>query len=190
VKDDTSLSLGQLMELAQNGDRAAFHALFKQIDALITRSLRRRFPHNSDIEDIYQEVLLAVYKSRHTYQPSQPLEPWLFATVRKVSSEHFRRHRQRLGFQVPVDEIPEIHVEGTSSADLELRDALDQLSPGQIEALRLTKVLGLSVAEAARRANTTVGSMRVRVHRAYEILKEVATRLRTCRQSPKSTTRR
>jgi RNA polymerase sigma-70 factor (ECF subfamily) len=160
------------MELAQNGNRRAFHALFKQIEPLITRSLRRRFPHNTEIEDICQEVLFAVYKSRHSYQPAHPFEPWLFAIVRKVSGEHCRRDQRRFGFQVPIDKIPEIRIESTPSLDLELRDALDQLSPMQIEALRLTKLLGLSVVEAARRASTTAGSMRVRVHRAYESLRK------------------
>jgi RNA polymerase sigma factor (sigma-70 family) len=159
------------MELAQKGNRQAFHALCQEIPPLITRSLRRRFPHNTEIEDICQEILFAVYKSRHTYQPAHPFEPWLFAIVRTVSGEHFRRDQQRFGCQVPIDEIPEIHIESTSSLDLKLRDALDQLCPTQIEALRLTKLLGLSVAEA-RRASTTAGSMRVRVHRAYESLRK------------------
>jgi RNA polymerase sigma-70 factor (ECF subfamily) len=89
-----------------------------------------------------------------------------------VSSRHSRREQQRCPrFQVSIDEIPEIQIEDTSCLDLELRDALDQLSPVQIEALRLTKLLGLSVAEAARRASTTAGSMKVRVHRAYESLR-------------------
>jgi DNA-directed RNA polymerase specialized sigma24 family protein len=97
----------------------------------------------------------------------------LFAIARKVSGEHFRRERQRLDFQVLVDELPEIRIDGGSSQSLEVREALEQLSPMQIEALSLTKVRGLSVEEAARRTGTSVGSMKVRVHRAYESLKRL-----------------
>ena len=164
------------MERAQGGDREAFHSLFKDVGPLITRFLRRRVSDNTEIEDISQEVMIAVYKSRHTYQPERPFEPWLFAIVRKVSWEHFRRERQRLGFQVLVDEMPEMCTEGRPSQDLEVREALEQLSPTQIEALGLTKLLGLSVEEAARRAGTSVGSMKVRVHRAYESLKRALLR--------------
>jgi RNA polymerase sigma factor (sigma-70 family) len=159
------------MERAQGGDREAFHLLFKDVGTLITRFLRRRLSDNSEIEDISQEAMIAVYKSRHTYQPGRPFEPWLFAIVRNVSGEHFRRERQRLGFQIQVDEWPEISVQGGSLNDLELREALEQLPPAQMEALGLTKVIGLSVEEAARRTGTSVGSMKVRVHRAYESLK-------------------
>jgi DNA-directed RNA polymerase specialized sigma24 family protein len=67
--------------------------------------------------------------------------------------------------------MPEISVEATVSLDMELREALEQLSPAQVEAIGLTKMLGLSVEEAAQRAGTTAGSMKVRVHRAFESLK-------------------
>jgi RNA polymerase sigma-70 factor, ECF subfamily len=74
----------QLMERVQRGEREAFHMLFKDIGPLITRFLHRRLSGNSEIEDICQETVLAVYKSRHTYQPDRPFEPWLFAILRKV----------------------------------------------------------------------------------------------------------
>jgi RNA polymerase sigma-70 factor, ECF subfamily len=159
------------MERAQGGDRDAFHALFNDVGPLITRFLHRRLRDSSEVEDICQEAMIAVYKSRHTYQPERPFEPWLFAIVRKVSAEHFRRERQRLGFQIQLDELPEFGSEAGSLGDLELREALEQLSPTQMEALGLTKVIGLSVEEAARRTGITAGSMKVRVHRAYESLK-------------------
>jgi RNA polymerase sigma-70 factor, ECF subfamily len=169
--DEKNASRGQLMERAREGDREAFHTLFKEVGPLITRFLRRRLSDYSEIEDICQEAMIAVYKSRHTYQPQRPFEPWLFAIIRKVTGEHFRLERQRLGFQVQVAELPEISSAGGSSNDLELREALQQLSPTQMEALGLTKVVGLSVEEAARRTGTSVGSMKVRVHRAYQSLK-------------------
>jgi RNA polymerase sigma-70 factor, ECF subfamily len=159
------------MERARSGDRESFHALFKEIGPLITRFLRRHLIDRAELEDVCQEVLIAVYKSRHTYDAERPFEPWLFAIVRKVSSEHLRRSRRQTASQVYTDDVPEIPTEDTPSLALELRDALKQLPPAQMEALKLTKLLGLTVEEASRRAETTVGSMKVRVHRAYESLK-------------------
>jgi RNA polymerase sigma-70 factor (ECF subfamily) len=159
------------MERARNGDREAFHALFREIGPLITRFVRRRMHDQSEVEDVCQEALIAVYKSRHTYQSARPFEPWLFAIVRKVSSRHLRQSRQELELQVQMDQIADIPAECSSNPAVELREAIAQLSPIQIEALRLTKLLGLSITEASRRAGTTVGSMKVRVHRAYESLK-------------------
>jgi RNA polymerase sigma-70 factor (ECF subfamily) len=72
--------------------------------------------------------------------------------------------------------VPEVRADGAQSLALDVRRALEQLPPAQMEALNLTKLLGLSVEEASRRAGTTVGSMKVRVHRAYESLKRTLIR--------------
>ena len=165
------MTRAQLMERARSGDREAFDTLFKEIGPLITRFLHRRMADHSELEDVCQEVLIAVYRSRHTYDSTRPFEPWLFAIVRRVSVEHLRQSSRQIGLAVQTDDLPEVRVESDASIAIELRQALEQLPPAQIEAVNLTKVLGLSVDEASRRAGTTVGSMKVRVHRAYEALK-------------------
>jgi RNA polymerase sigma-70 factor (ECF subfamily) len=159
------------MERGRSGDADAFHVLLKDVGPMIVRFLRRHLADQAEIEDICQEVFIAVYKSRHTYDSERPFEPWLFAIVRKVSVEYLRRNSRQRGWQVRMDEMPESQTACDSGLAIELRQALEQLSPAQTEALGLTKVLGLSMAEASRRAGTTVGSMKVRVHRAYESLK-------------------
>ena len=168
---EVKLTRAQLMRRARGGDREAFHGLFEEIGPLITRFLRRHLVDRAELEDVCQEVLIAVYKSRHTYDADRPFEPWLFAIMRKVSAEHLRRSRRQTASQLYTDDVPEMPAEDAASLALELRGALEQLPPAQIEALNLTKLLGLSVEEASRRAGTTVGSMKVRVHRAYESLK-------------------
>lgn len=160
------------MERAQNGDKEAFQSLFGEIGPLITRFVRRRVLDQAGVEDVCQEALLAIFKSRHTYQPARPFEPWLFAIVRNVIAAHLQRNRQHTRWHEPMSELPGIFSEDGSSLVVELRDGLDQLSTNQLEALKLTKLAGFSVAEAALRAGTSVGSMKVRVHRAYASLKK------------------
>ena len=53
------------------------------------RFVRRRLRDQADADDICQEALLAIFKSRHTYQPARPFEPWLFAIVRNVMAAYF-----------------------------------------------------------------------------------------------------
>lgn len=160
------------MARAQEGDREALHALLTEIAPIIGRSLRRRINDSAEVEDICQEVLIAVYRSRHTFQPQRPFEPWLFAIVRRVTGEHLRRKRQHSGVEILIDEAPEMVTESSAGLSIGLREAMERLPPAQLEAVELTKFLGLTVEEAARRAGTTVGSMKVRVHRAFESLKK------------------
>lgn len=167
-----SLERARLMERAQGGDREAFQALFRDIGPIVTRFLRRRIANQAEVDDVCQEALIGVFKSRHTYEPGRPFEPWLFAIVRNVASAHFRQSLRRTVWVESVADLPETVAETGSERTLELREAFDRLSPNQAEALQLTKVQGLSVAEAARRTGASVGSMKVRVHRAYQSLKE------------------
>jgi len=166
-----SANRSRLMACAQRGDKEAFQDLFGDIGPLITRFVRRRLSDQAEADDVCQEALLAIFKSRHTYQPARPFEPWLFAIVRNVLGAHLQRSRQRSRWQEPIGELTEISTDDESSLAVELNDSLSKLTPNQLEALKLTKLSGLSIAEAAMQAGTSVGSMKVRVHRAYESLK-------------------
>jgi RNA polymerase sigma-70 factor (ECF subfamily) len=174
ARDEAEKSAGRrrLMERAQTGDREAFHLLFEDIGPIITRFMRRRIVDWAEAEDVCQETLLAVFKSRQTYEPARPFEPWLFAIARHVLGAHLQRNRQHIGWHETMTDIPEAYADDESSLSVELSEGLGKLSPNQLEALKLTKLSGFSIAEAAHQAGTTVGSMKVRVHRAYESLKK------------------
>ena len=166
-----SLNRARLMERAQDGDKEALGILFREIGPLVMRFVRRRLRDPADADDLCQEALLAVFKSRHTYQPARPFEPWLFAIVRNLLAAYFKRNREQANWYESLIEMPGIHAEGESSMAIELSEGLGQLSAHQLEALQLTKLSGFSIAEAAVRAGTTVASMKVRVHRAHASLK-------------------
>src|SRR5271156_228233 len=103
------------MERAQAGDKEAFQVLFEDVGPLITRFVGRRLLDQAEVDDVCQEALLAIFKSRHTYQPTRPFEPWLFAIVRNVLAAHLQRNRQRTRWHEPMSEIPEISAGDESS---------------------------------------------------------------------------
>jgi RNA polymerase sigma-70 factor (ECF subfamily) len=53
----------------------------------------------------------------------------------------------------------------------EIRAAVDQLSPIQQLALRLTRLQGLSTAEAAAVSGHSVGGLKIAAHRAVRVLR-------------------
>lgn len=161
----------QWMERVQGGDGEAYRALLDDIGPAVLHFLRRRIVNAADVDDVYQEVFIALHRARHTYQPSRPLEPWLFAIARNVAADFRRRQRTRALREVLVESIPERGAEADRDLQPELARALDALPPGQREALTMLKFEGLSVAEAAARAGTTTGALKVRAHRAYRALK-------------------
>src|SRR3972149_1446033 len=74
------------MRAAKSGDADAYERLWRQIATalrpLVRRGLARAGRSGADIEDVVQEVLLAVHLKRHTWDSTRPIEPWGHAIAR------------------------------------------------------------------------------------------------------------
>lgn len=161
----------QWMARAQAGDGDAYRALLDDVGPAVLSFLSRRIDDRDDLADAYQDTFLALHRARHTYQPTRPIEPWLFAIARNVAADFGRRRRRRAGHEIMTDNTPEPSVEPDRDVGARLDAVLRALPNRQREALQLLKFQGLTVAEAAERAGTTPGALKVRAHRAYVALK-------------------
>jgi RNA polymerase sigma factor (sigma-70 family) len=152
----------ELMRRMQRGDPDACRALLDDIGASLTRFLRRRIADPNELEDVYQEVLMAVFEARHTYQPNRPFEPWLFAIARNVTADSLRRRWSRAKWEELVADAPEQPADDSSLTAPDLVDVLAQIPADQREAFELLKVDGLPVAAAAEQAGVSVAALKVR----------------------------
>jgi RNA polymerase sigma-70 factor (ECF subfamily) len=159
------------MARVQGGDQEAYRALLDDVVPMLRGFLRRRVTGMSDVEDILQDVLLAMHRARHTYDPARPLEPWLYAIARNVTIDHARRRLARANWEVMVDELPDAPGAVDAPYGPRLDEALGKLPTAQREAFEMLKLEGLSVDAAAERAGTTPGALKVRAHRAYKTLR-------------------
>jgi RNA polymerase sigma-70 factor (ECF subfamily) len=160
------------MARAQDGDAEAYRALLDDVSPLVLGVVRRRVASADEVDDVGQEVLLALHRARHTYDPARPFEPWLYAIARHVVADHVRR-RVRRRAEVLTDAPPEVGAAGDGLAKPALEQAWRRLPAAQREALELVGVEGLSVEAAAARAGTTPGALKVRFHRAYRALQRL-----------------
>lgn len=158
------------MVRVQEGDQEAYRTLLDDIAPSLLGFLRRRIHDPHELEDAYQETLVALHRARHTYDPRRPVEPWLFTIARNVVADHGRRARRR-GREVVLDTANEPAADPERNMGLLFKQALGQLPRNQRDAFEMLKLEGLSVAEAAARAGTTNGALRVRAHRAYVFLR-------------------
>jgi RNA polymerase sigma-70 factor (ECF subfamily) len=161
------------MAEAQRGDAGAYGALLDDIGPVLMSFLRRRVRDAEEVQDVYQDIFMAVHRARHTYQPTRPLEPWLFAIARRVMTDHQRRRLSRHAREALVDTLPEVSVESDAHLKPQLEQAIRGLSPDQRRALELLRLEGLPVEAAARRAGTSVGALKVRAHRAYKMIRQL-----------------
>ena len=162
-----------LMERMQQGDSEACRALLDDIGPSVMQFLRRRVADSNELDDAYQEVLMALFEARHTYEPGRPLEPWLFAIARNIAADHVRRRWSRASWEELVDTLPERAEYDPPSSPPDLGEALAKLPRAQREAFAMLKLEGLSLEGAAERAGVSVGALKVRAHRAYKTLRKL-----------------
>jgi len=107
-----------------------------------------------------------VHNKRASYAPSLPYTAWLHAIARYKLIDFFRREGRRP--PVSLEEVPELMVDDESNAVLagvDIEKLLAGLPSKQAAAIRLTRIEGLSVGEAAARSGQSEPSIKVNVHR-------------------------
>lgn len=174
ITDEFEASLRPLWEQARAGDEAAYRAALQRIAARVRAYLRRRMTGAVDeVEDLVQETLLALHLQRGTYDPGQPVGAWVLAIARHKLVDLWRRRGRREALHDPLDDVDESALaqpEPEASARRDLVRLLDELPAAQRDAIVLTKIDGLSVAEAAARTGASVSAIKVQVHRGLKKL--------------------
>ena len=163
-----------LMVSAQAGHEADYRQLLGEISTVLVGYLTHRIGGQGFVEDCVQEVLIAVHQARHTYDPARRFRPWLFAIARHKAIDMMRAGNRR-----PVEES----LEGGGHDMVDVRsDAESHLIGGQLlkslaepfrEAVTLTKLHGLSSAEAASQLSISESALKVRVHRGITRLRKL-----------------
>ncbi|WP_322014638.1 sigma-70 family RNA polymerase sigma factor [Paraburkholderia sp. J12] len=161
------------------GDAAEYRQFLAELTRYLRAYLRKRIPqHNEDVEDLVQEVLLAVHNARHTFRSDEPLTPWVHAIGRYKLMDFFRTHARREALHDPLDDHEALFSECDDEpveARRDIRDLLDHLPDKQRLSILHVKLQGLSVAEAARLTGLTESTVKVSIHRG---LKALAARVR------------
>jgi RNA polymerase sigma-70 factor (ECF subfamily) len=165
------------MAAAQDGDAQAYTKLLKELLPEVRRLVRGRLFDPSAVEDVVQNALLSIHRARHTYRREQSFGPWLRAIVRNATIDSFRQTRRRNEREVGGDVIdyiadprPPDFGEGSRLSPV-IAKALEELPDKQREAVEMIQLQGLSVAEAALRADVSVSALKVRAHRGYKALR-------------------
>jgi RNA polymerase sigma-70 factor (ECF subfamily) len=172
--------LEALMRSAQAGDARAYAELLTAITPRLREiiSNQRRFLQRADVEDLVQDVLLSLHAVRGTYDSSRPFMPWLLAITRNRLADAARAYGRLTAGREEIEQLSvtfsaeAANIEAESVGDAEaLKQAIDQLPAAQREAVEMLKLREMSLREASAASGSSVGALKVSVHRAMAALR-------------------
>jgi RNA polymerase sigma-70 factor (ECF subfamily) len=174
-----------LVQRWHSGDSDAFEALFRQYEKLAFRTAYLITGDAEKAKDITQEVFIAVWKWRHTFNPDKgQFTTWLHRiTINKCSK---RRSKHHLAF-LSLEEAEEKGFQPESQSELHeglmiskeeydsLMKALSALDTNRRSVVVLRYFNELSCEEIARIADIPLGTVKSRLHYALKSLRMIYT---------------
>ena len=160
--------LAELMARAQDGDGAAYRAVL----SACTDWLKRYYAHKiapSEVDDLVQDTLISLHRKRATYDPTRPFLPWLAAIARYRWVDRLRKTYRDAADELPETLSVDSH-EDVVGASIGIDRLLTQLPEGQALAIRLVRIDGLSIIEAAEKSGQSESLIKVNIHRGLKRL--------------------
>jgi RNA polymerase sigma-70 factor, ECF subfamily len=173
--------LDRAMSRYAAGDDSAFGEVWAELSPRLVAFIGRLCGSEPLTQDILQETFLRMHRARGAFAKGSPVMPWAYAIARNCFVSHARSRKSRCAresLSISEDDLPaalDASAEETTSARQgaeAVERALHGMSPINRQAFVLTRFEGLSMAAAAEREGTTEAAMKVRVFRAYAVLRE------------------
>jgi RNA polymerase sigma-70 factor, ECF subfamily len=162
------------MSQYQQADPMAAEALVDLLGPKFYRFFSSRPGNKSEAEDMLQDLWLRIHRARHTYHPSEPLLPWVYAIALGVRVDYYRKRRRIASHETGANVLPECPENKGKHGNLPtFEDLVAALPRSQREVLTMLKVNDLSIEEVARATSTTVGAVKQKAHRAYGRLRNL-----------------
>lgn len=162
-------TLARLMAAAQGGDRQAYGVLLVEARRWLMRYLSRKVPPGQ-VDDVVQDVLVALHTKRGSYDPARPFLPWLAAIARYRWVDYLRRAYKREEVSLGDDDFAQESHGDAVLARISLDRLFGKLSNAQAQAIELVKIEGHTISEAASRCGQSEPSIKTNIHRGLRKL--------------------
>jgi len=178
-----ALSDAELAEKAATGDQAAFESLMRLHEKHIYTLALRMSRNRDDALDLSQEIFLRAYRALPNFRGDSAFSTWLYRLAYNLCLDHSRKMkgRQEQPFTIPGQtedwECPDLRYNPeTEWEKKELRtaisNAIDQLAPDQRVIITMRELQNLSYHEIAETLSLPAGTVKSRLARARETLRE------------------
>lgn len=166
-----------LARKAQLGDRDAFYSLYSRYLQRVYNRVKTKVPPQ-DVEDVTQEIFIAVVRSLDGYQQRARFNTWLYTIVNRQIAEFYRR-RSRTDREGNVEldgegapELPSTTENEQTEQRLLIQKALNSLPEHYQEIILQRFADGLTFAEIAEQRNQSLEAVKSLYRRAVQAIRD------------------
>jgi len=166
---------GEIVRAVLGGDHERYAVLVERYRDRYARYAARMLGSADAAEDAVQDAFVRAYDQLAQCKDPDKFVGWFFLILRNRCFAERRRNRT----SAPLEAADAVAAADRTDGGAELAEqrralqlALLELTPDQREVFVLKHVEGLSYGEIAERLSTSVPSLKMRMHRAYDRLRE------------------
>ena len=172
----------KLIERASGGDPEAFNRLMEQHERRMYAVALRMCANREDAQDCLQEAMLRVYRAIGGFKGESSFSTWVYRITMNTCLDELRRRKNKQSASLddlldegwaPADErtSPEKHAVRAETARM-LHQTIRELPEDMRAAVVLRDIQGYSYEEIAKILDINVGTIKSRISRGREKLRE------------------
>lgn len=172
-----------LLKRAQKGDAAAFEELMSSQEGRMYAIALRMMGNREDAQDCAQEAMVRIYRAMGSFKGQSTLATWIYRITMNTCLDELRRRKVRKVTSLdslvdtgwaPTDpnDTPEEHGLRSEKRNV-LNSAIQTLPEDMRAAIILRDIKGYSYDEIAGVLDANVGTIKSRISRGREKLREI-----------------
>jgi len=172
----------RLIDAAISGDSAAFEKLVQPLEGRIYAVALRMCGNREDAQDCMQEAMIRIYRALSSFKGQSSFSTWVYRITMNTCLDELRRRKARRSTSLdnlldsgwsPANETdtPERHAV-QSEQRRTIERAISDLPEDMRSAVILRDIQGLTYDEIASALEVNVGTVKSRISRARERLRE------------------
>jgi len=177
-----------LLEKAKKGDVAAFEELTEVYQKKIFNLAYRMTGNYDDASDMAQEALIRIFKSIGNFKEQSSFSTWIYRITTNVCLDELRRKKNKKVFsldeeihaddgeiqrQIMSDDPQPDEVVEKEELKRIVNNAINNLQDDQKLVITLRDIQGLSYEEISNVLECPVGTVKSRINRARQALKNI-----------------
>ncbi len=172
VREDSDEAL---VRHAQQGDRAAFFALYNRYFNKVFNRVKSKVPAQ-EAEDVTQEIFIAVLRSLNHFEHRARFSTWLYTIVSRQIANFYRGYYKSAGRVVDLEDnnsIPAVDFDDKRIDEwMIIQRALHCLPKHYQEVIMLRFADGLTFAEIAEQRNKSLEATKSLYRRALQAIRK------------------